>query len=63
MDLARIRLTKEYADLRKTKDKDIILQLDGDSLFKWISYIRGPPDSPFEDGWFKLRYDIGANYP
>ena len=37
--------------------------MDGDSLFKWTGYIRGPPDSPYEDGWFKLRYDIGANYP
>ena len=32
-------------------------------MFKWTGYIKGPPDSPFSDGWFKLKFDVSANYP
>lgn len=63
MDFARSRLTKELVEVSRAKDKDILLQLEGDDLHKWIGYIRGPPDSPYKEGWFKLKYEIGANYP
>ena len=35
----------------------------GEDMFKWTGYIKGPPDSPFSDGWFKLKFDVSANYP
>jgi ubiquitin-protein ligase len=63
MDFARSRLTKELVEVSRAKDKDILLQLEADDLHKWIGYIRGPPDSPYKEGWFKLKYEIGANYP
>jgi peroxin-4 len=63
MDIASRRLSKELVEVSKSKDNDILLQTTGDSLFNWIGYIKGPPDSAFEKGWFKLEYTIGANYP
>ena len=63
MDFSRSRLTKELVEVSKGKDKDILLQLEGDDLHKWVGLIRGPPDSPYSEGWFKLKFDVGANYP
>ncbi len=63
MDFARSRLTKELIEVCKAKDKDILMQTENDDLYKWIGYIKGPPDSPYREGWFKLKYDVGANYP
>ena len=59
MDLARKRLTKELIAISRSKDRDIILEPTGeDEMFKWTGYVKGPPDSPFSDGWFKLKFDI-----
>ena len=66
MDNSRKRLSRELIEVSKAAkkgEKDIILVTEGDSLFKWNGYVRGPPDSAFADGWFKLKFDIGANYP
>ena len=63
MDLARRRLSKELLDISKSKELDILLRTDGDDLYKWTGYIKGPPDSPYQDGWFKLKFEVGANYP
>jgi peroxin-4 len=63
MDYSRSRLTKESREATKFKDKELLLQLENDNLHKWTGYIRGPPDSPYREGWFKLKYEIGANYP
>jgi len=63
MDFSRSRLTKELVEVSKAKDKDILLQLEGDDLHKWIGHIKGPPDSPYSEGWFKLKFEVGANYP
>ena len=63
MDMARRRLSKESVALSKSTEKDIILTVDPDNLFKWTGYIKGPPDSPYAEGWFKLRIDVSQNYP
>ena len=63
MDIARSRHTKELIEISKAKDKDILLQTVNDNLYQWVGYIKGPPDSPFSEGWFKLKYEVGSNYP
>ena len=66
MEIARKRLSKELLEISKSAqkgEKDIILVIDGDGLFKWNGFIKGPPESAFSEGWFKLKFDIGANYP
>ena len=32
-------------------------------MFHWVGYIKGPPDTPYEKGWFKLDFNIDQNYP
>ena len=63
MDLARKRLQKEQIAIARSKDRDIVLIPADDNLFKWTGYVKGPPDSPFSDGWFKLKFDVSPNYP
>lgn len=61
--VSRNRLNKELMELTRSKDNDIILQPVNDNLFHWNGFIRGPPESPFEKGWFKLDFQIDQNYP
>ena len=64
MDLARKRLTKEMMAIARSKERDIILTpTNEDEMFKWTGYVKGPPDSPFSDGWFKLKFEVSQNYP
>ena len=34
-----------------------------DNLYHWHGLIRGPPDTPYQKGWFKLDFQIEQNYP
>ena len=61
--MSRNRLNKELLEASKMKDKHILLTPVNDNLYSWIGYIKGPPDTPFADGWFKLSFNIGQNYP
>lgn len=54
--VSRNRLNKELIELSRSKDEDIILQPVNDNLFHWYGYIRGPPDTPYHNGWFKLNF-------
>ena len=60
------RLLKEYRELcDPTKsDPDIELALEDESdVFVWLAQLRGPADSPYEDGLFKLHIKCPPNYP
>jgi peroxin-4 len=61
--VSRNRLNKELLEVSRSKDQDIILQPVNDNLFHWHGYIKGPPDTPYERGWFKLDFQIEQNYP
>jgi ubiquitin-protein ligase len=54
--VSRNRLNKELIEISRSKDKDIILQPVNDNLFHWSGYIKGPPDTPYENGWFRLDF-------
>jgi peroxin-4 len=34
-----------------------------DDIFEWVGWIRGPPDTPYEDGQFELQLSIPHKYP
>ena len=60
------RLLKEYRELcDPTKsDPDIELALEDEAdIFVWSAQLRGPADSPYEDGLFKLHIKCPPNYP
>ncbi len=50
-------------EVSRSKDTDILLQPVNDNLFHWHGLIKGPPETPFEKGWFKLDFQIDQNYP
>jgi len=61
------RLSKELISLRKlSSNKDSLFvaapESSGD-LRKWIAMIRGPPDSPYEDGVWFLKLSFSQEYP
>ncbi|CAE7033114.1 PEX4 [Symbiodinium sp. CCMP2456] len=61
--MARNRLNKEWQEVRRNPDPDISLELAGDSFEQWHATIKGPQDSPYEGGHFKLDIVCTANYP
>ena len=54
--MSRNRLNKELLEASRSKDKHILLITQNDNLYKWKGYIKGPPDTPYEQGWFKLDF-------
>ena len=61
-DFARNRrLASELAALSKSKDTNIIL-FSNENLNSWTGFIRGPAETPFAEGWFKLHLKV-ADYP
>lgn len=54
--VSRNRLNKELMAINNAKDADILIQPINDNLFHWQGLIKGPPDTPFERGWFKLDF-------
>mmetsp|Transcript_11090 Transcript_11090/g.20921 ORF Transcript_11090/g.20921 Transcript_11090/m.20921 type:complete len:151 (+) Transcript_11090:111-563(+) len=61
--MARNRLNKEWQEVQRNPDPDIVLELAGDSFERWHAVIRGPQDSPYEGGRFKLDMVCTAGYP
>ena len=65
MDAAK-RLRKEIKEIRKESlqakgDPDIVLHPDEDNIHKWTAYIRGPRDTPFENGTHPIVLFLGFN--
>ena len=63
MNIATSRLNKELRDSAKLKD-DIELKLrDSQNIFKWVSKLKGPPDTPYQEGIFSVNIDVPEDYP
>ena len=63
MDLSRKRLAKEQIAIARSPDRDIVLVANEDDIYRWTGYLRGPPDTAFAEGWFKLKFEVSQNYP
>lgn len=58
------RLKKELREASTSNDEDIKLRLvDPNDLFRWEALIRGPPDTPFEGGTYRVHLRIPSDYP
>lgn len=59
------RLRKELKEAASHRnDDDIQLRLaDPNDLFRWEATIRGPPDTPFEGGVYKVIIRVPSDYP
>ncbi len=61
--VSTIKLSKEVIEAGKSQDKDILLSPVGDNLFTWKGIIRGPCETPYENGNFLLDLRIPSDYP
>lgn len=58
------RILQEYKQLAKQTQSDLrIYPLNESDLTEWEALIKGPPDTPYEGGVFKLSINISLNYP
>ena len=63
------RIQKEFNEIIKNRDilyeKGIIDAgpIDDSDMYEWEAEIRGPEDTPYEDGTFKLKIDFPKDYP
>jgi peroxin-4 len=58
------RLRKELQVLKQSDpDPDIYLEHNPDHLLTWKAWIRGPAETPYENGVFQLDIRCGVDYP
>lgn len=57
------RLNHEVSEMTSCPPENCSAGPVGDDLRKWEATIIGPKGSPFENGVFKLKISIPANYP
>eukprot|EP00037_Helgoeca_nana_P023971 m.251344 g.251344 ORF g.251344 m.251344 type:complete len:170 (+) comp26505_c1_seq2:402-911(+) len=63
MALARRRLMKDLKNMQKDPPSGISAAPDDNNVLLWNAVIFGPPDTPFEDGAFKLLLEFSEDYP
>lgn len=64
MCLAITRLNKELQSYQTQTNKNVQLYLkDKDNAFQWQAKIKGPPDTPYEEGEFLINIKVPNDYP
>ncbi|KEG00299.1 ubiquitin-conjugating enzyme E2, putative [Plasmodium vinckei vinckei] len=61
--MAKNRLLIESREAKKQNDPDIFLSHSDYNLYEWEAVIRGPKDSPYEGGKWKLSIKCKNTYP
>jgi ubiquitin-conjugating enzyme E2 A len=63
-NFSTIRLTRELAKLQSESDKleGIVIDKPQD-LTKWTARIKGPVDTPYEEGTFEMMLTFDSDYP
>lgn len=57
------RIKYELKNIEELKSFGITVDVDENNIFKWYLNMKGPENSPYEDGNFKLSIDYPSNYP
>lgn len=59
-----IRLTRELNKLQSDSDKLEGITIDNpENLSVWFAKIKGPPDTPYEEGEFSMQLTFDSDYP
>ncbi|CDU15894.1 hypothetical protein YYC_00133 [Plasmodium yoelii 17X] len=61
--MAKNRLLIESREAKKQNDPDIFLSHSDYNLYEWEAIIKGPKDSPYEGGKWKLSIKCKSTYP
>ncbi|MCO5603709.1 hypothetical protein L7F22_057860 [Adiantum nelumboides] len=62
---SRARLFKEYKDVQREKsaDTDILVTCDENNIYRWTAHIKGPAETPYQEGIFQLSINVPEQYP
>jgi len=61
--MAKNRIKKEFCDIQRDPVCLCTAEPKGEDLFEWEARIRGPPNTPYENGVFRLKIDFPVDYP
>jgi ubiquitin-protein ligase len=57
------RIKGEIRTMLNSKDPNITAVIDKDNILKWKATIKGPKDTAYEGGVFKLKITLPKDYP
>jgi ubiquitin-protein ligase len=57
------RIKTEYEKIMKNPLEGVDVKIDENNDYLWHVFIKGPKDSPYEGGTFKINIIIPENYP
>jgi ubiquitin-protein ligase len=57
------RIQKEIRDMANSQDMNISATPDERNIYKWNAVIKGPSDTPYHDGVYKLDISLPNDYP
>jgi len=62
--MALKRLKKEFDELQKEKLENCDAEpIHSEDLFEWKAFIKGPSDTPYENGYYELILLFPTDYP
>ncbi|EJT49009.1 hypothetical protein A1Q1_01920 [Trichosporon asahii var. asahii CBS 2479] len=56
-------LSREIVTLRKEPPEGVRIVVDEDDLSELEGWVQGPAGTPYEGGYFRIRFDFGPEYP
>lgn len=60
---ARLRLQKELKEQARDRDSSLSLLPDEADIFNWTATLKGPEDTPYAGGTFRVRLRVPDTYP
>lgn len=57
------RLSKELVQLQNSPPEGIRVVLDENDMLNVVGWIEGPQGTPFEGGYYKIRFQFGSDFP
>ena len=63
MSITIKRLSKEWEKIKKEPIDRVFIEPLENNITRWVGYIEGPKDSPYEDAKFPIEMNFDSSYP